>query len=203
MQAFKEYRAELEGLANPTQVYSDHKALEYFMTTKNLSTRQARWAKLLSRYHFKIIYRAGKANQKADALIRREEDVKAQNALKKEAREQIAIPSHKVDSRIKAEIELAPMSPDLTPITLTDHILRANRTDISLQPLRDRAIQEGEATWSLENGLLLCQGRLAIPDVEVDGCPLQTSIIKEAHAQVSTTHPGIAKTTKILRARYY
>jgi len=95
------------------------------------------------------------------------------------------------------------MSPDLTPITLTDHILRANRTDLSLQPLRDRALQEGETTWSLENGLLLCQGRLAIPDVEVDGCPIRTSIIKEAHAQVSTAHPGIAKTTKILRARYY
>jgi hypothetical protein len=77
MQAFKEYRAELKGLANPTQVYSDHKALEYFMTTKNLSAKQARWAELLSRYHFKIMYCAGKANQKADALTRREEDIKA------------------------------------------------------------------------------------------------------------------------------
>ena len=173
------------------------------MTTKNLSARQARWAELLSRYHFKIMYRAGKANQKADALTRREEDVKAQNALKKEARKQITIPSHKVDSRIKAKIKLAPMSPNLTPVTLTDHILQANQTDISLQPLRDRAIQEGKATWSLENGLLLYQGRLAIPDVEVDRCPLQTSIIKEAHAQVSTAHPGIAKTAKILRAQYY
>ena len=39
IRAFEEYRAELEGLANLTQVYSDHKALEYFMTTKNLSIR--------------------------------------------------------------------------------------------------------------------------------------------------------------------
>ena len=77
VRAFEEYRAELEGLANPTQVYSDHKALEYFMTTKNLSVRQARWAELLSRYQFKIIYRAGKANQKSDAFTRREEDIKA------------------------------------------------------------------------------------------------------------------------------
>jgi hypothetical protein len=77
IQAFEEYRAELKGLANPTQVYSDHKVLKYFMTTKNLSTRQARWAELLSQYHFKIIYWVGKANQKADALTRCEEDVKA------------------------------------------------------------------------------------------------------------------------------
>jgi hypothetical protein len=65
----------------------------------------------------------GKANQKADALIRREEDIKAQNALKKEAREQIAIPSYKVNSQIKAKIELVPILPDLTPIILTDHLL--------------------------------------------------------------------------------
>ena len=36
IQAFEEYRAKLEGLANPIQVYSNHKALEYFITTKNL-----------------------------------------------------------------------------------------------------------------------------------------------------------------------
>jgi hypothetical protein len=48
IRAFEEYRAKLEGLANPTQVYSDYKALEYFITTKNLSARQACWAKLLS-----------------------------------------------------------------------------------------------------------------------------------------------------------
>jgi hypothetical protein len=47
IQAFEEYKAELKGLANPIQVYSDYKALKYFMTTKNLSARQARWAELL------------------------------------------------------------------------------------------------------------------------------------------------------------
>jgi hypothetical protein len=36
IRVFEEYRAELEGLANPIQVYSDYKALEYFITTKNL-----------------------------------------------------------------------------------------------------------------------------------------------------------------------
>ena len=73
------------------------------------------------------------------------------------------------------------MSPNLTPITLTDYILQANRIDLSLQPLRDRALQEGETTWSIENGLLLCQGRLAVPDIEIEECPIQTSIIKEAY----------------------
>ena len=41
VRAFKEWHIELEGLQQPWQVYSDHKALEYFMRTKNLSARQA------------------------------------------------------------------------------------------------------------------------------------------------------------------
>ena len=38
------------------------------MDTKSLSSRQVRWAQELSRYHFRIDYRQGKANGAADAL---------------------------------------------------------------------------------------------------------------------------------------
>ncbi len=38
------------------------------MDTKNLSSRQVRLAQELSRYHFQIDYRQGKANGAADAL---------------------------------------------------------------------------------------------------------------------------------------
>ena len=62
VRAFEEYRAELEGLANPIQVYSDYKVLKYFIMTKNLSAKQAHWAELLLWYYFKIIYCIGKAN---------------------------------------------------------------------------------------------------------------------------------------------
>ena len=41
--SFKAWRAELESLQHtPFMVYSDHRALKYFMTTKKLSARQAR-----------------------------------------------------------------------------------------------------------------------------------------------------------------
>jgi hypothetical protein len=45
------------------------------MTTKELTSRQARWAELLLRYNFKLMYCVGKANARADALSRREDDV--------------------------------------------------------------------------------------------------------------------------------
>jgi hypothetical protein len=41
---FKAWRRYLEGSLHMVQVFMDHKNLEYFMTTKVLNRRQARWA---------------------------------------------------------------------------------------------------------------------------------------------------------------
>ena len=53
------------------KVLTDYKGLEYFMTTKKLTPRQARWAEFLSEYNFIISYQSGKKNEKADALTRK------------------------------------------------------------------------------------------------------------------------------------
>jgi len=75
VKAFEEWRPELEGPVHPIQVLSDHKNLEYFMSTKLLNRRQARWSEFLSRFDFKIVYRPGKAGAKPDALTRRPGDL--------------------------------------------------------------------------------------------------------------------------------
>jgi len=48
-------------------VYTDHKNLEYFNTTKTLNRRQHRWAEFLQPFNFKVIDREGRLNEKADA----------------------------------------------------------------------------------------------------------------------------------------
>ena len=70
IRSLEQWRPELEGTHSQFQIYTDHKALEYFMTTKQLTGRQARWAEALSEYYFTIMYRSGKQNTKADALTR-------------------------------------------------------------------------------------------------------------------------------------
>ena len=42
IRALEAWRPELEGSLHRIRIISDHKALEYFMTTKALSSRQAR-----------------------------------------------------------------------------------------------------------------------------------------------------------------
>ena len=74
VRAFEEWRSELEELLEPINVISNHKNLEYFMSTKWLFRRQARWSKFLSQFNFKINYKPG-PQCKADALTRRFQDL--------------------------------------------------------------------------------------------------------------------------------
>ena len=59
LRAFEEWRPHLEGSRKPIQILTDHKNLEYFMSTKLLNHRQARWSEFLSRFDFKINFQPG------------------------------------------------------------------------------------------------------------------------------------------------
>jgi len=209
-----EWRAELEGLQDaPFLIYSDHRALEYFMTTKKLSARQARWAEYLSRYYFKLMYRAGKSNERADALSRKYEDTTAQDKVIAAHRTQILLPRNKIDGEVIRDLQLAPIDGFMSPaqeettydsIRLMDKLLSENRESPTLEELRAKAKNEKEDTWQLQDGLLLRYGKLYVPDsMLTPEMPLRTALIKEAHAQPMMGHPGRAKLRQLLQARYY
>jgi hypothetical protein len=62
IQALEAWRPELEGSLNQVRIVLDHKALKYFMTTKALFGRQARWAETLSRFNFMLTYKPSSQN---------------------------------------------------------------------------------------------------------------------------------------------
>ena len=132
VQALQHWRAELEGTVDPIQVITDHKALEYFMSSKLLSARQARWAEILSRYHFQISYKPGKSN-KADPLTRLDE--KTLNQVKRDNRDQVLLPKETLDPRITQELDVNQISLSFLPIEeqldLVDRILQANHMSLS------------------------------------------------------------------------
>lgn len=68
--AFKTWRHYLEGTQKPVVVWSDHANLRAFMSTKELSKRQARWAERLAAFDFVILHQPGLKNP-ADAPSRR------------------------------------------------------------------------------------------------------------------------------------
>ena len=82
---------------------------------------------------------------------------------------------------------------------LVNRLLTVNRIAESLETLRSRARIGEKDDLTLEDDLLLYQGRLLVPDVD----SLRTDLIKEAHEQVSTAYLGRRKIIRLLQDRYY
>jgi hypothetical protein len=72
---FEEWYPELQSIINPIHILSDHKNLEYFMTTELLNRYQAHWSQFLSQFNFKIVYRPGTTSGKLDTLTHRSADL--------------------------------------------------------------------------------------------------------------------------------
>ena len=75
VQGFHEWKRYTRGSPKPILVLTDHQNIVTFMTTQELSERQARWMQKLSQYKFKIKYQPGREGGKTDALTRREGDL--------------------------------------------------------------------------------------------------------------------------------
>jgi len=71
----EEWRSECEWAELKLQLITAQKNLEYFMSKKLLNRQQARWAELLSRFKYQIIYRPGNSHETEDALTRRRGDL--------------------------------------------------------------------------------------------------------------------------------
>ena len=99
-------------------------------------------------------------------------------------------------------MELYTLDPVLRePALLVDRLLAANRTAGSLQALR-KQVERGEGDFTLADRLLLKNRRLVVPTDNTDEA-LIVNLIREAHDQISSTHPGRSKTARILGQKYY
>jgi len=71
VEALQDWRPYLAGISKPIQIFTDHKNLRNFATTKQLNRRQVRWVEQLADFEFQIHYKKGNENGGADALSRR------------------------------------------------------------------------------------------------------------------------------------
>jgi len=68
VKALQDWRPYLADTKKSIQIYTDHKNLRNFATTKQLNQWQVCWAKQLADYEFQIHYKKGNENGEADAL---------------------------------------------------------------------------------------------------------------------------------------
>jgi hypothetical protein len=102
--AFAKWKAELASIRTQVEVLSDHRSLEYFMTTKVLNPRQVRWAEELAWFNFRIAYTPGKDNGRADILSRREQDMENLRTAQVDNRSRVLLGPHRLHPRINAEL---------------------------------------------------------------------------------------------------
>jgi hypothetical protein len=229
IRCLEEWRPELEGTESPIRILSDHRNLEYFMTTKMLNRRQARWSEFLSRYNFRIIYRPGKQGEKPDALTRRSED------LPKEGDERLQHQSRVVLKKENFENQPLPPSPPQTPKPLTKHV-RFEELPIvqistmtpepttqdqqeEIQQLLRTGTREDENTASVLSAIEQKKNRH--PFLQLAQCEakeellyyrdkiyvpeyddLRTKIIRQHHDNPSAGHPGRTKTFELVSRCY-
>ncbi|EED14173.1 retrovirus polyprotein, putative [Talaromyces stipitatus ATCC 10500] len=197
----KEWRAELVGLQRSErfEILSDHMALRYFIMTKRLTARQARWCEL---------HRPGKENTLVDALIRRE----STSVDRKKGRMQLMLPkkclgpSPVKDSLSVVEeeeggednnkppnqgsVELSPMD---TTIDVISRVIAANTRSPEYEQFRELA-RTGDKNWTLHEEVLLFKDQVFVPD-EGD---LRAQLLDKIYCQLSTAHPGKNKMKQLV-----
>lgn len=176
-----------------TLIYSDHKMLEYFLKTKILTQREARWVLELSEYFFEIHYKKGTDNLKADALSRKPGDKPKeggeipQSVLKIEHFAECSLITS--DGTLLKEIATAQAN-DKTVKDLVA-LLQSNSVPAEMQ----RATQD----FRIEAELLTYRHLIYVPDNN----ELKRKILESRHDSKTAGHNGIEKTTELVTREFY
>ena len=190
----------------PVDVYTDHKNLEYFTTTKALTRRQARWSEYLNAFNLLLHFRPGKLGAKPDALTRQ------WDVYPKEGGSDFASINPENTKPLFAPHQIAPVASETPEAALrATTILDAEllRSDILSALTQDedclRHIQEvhdspdESSHWTMSpTGFLLYDGRIYVPSLG----SLRTRVLQERHDHPLSGHPGQSKTLELLRRDY-
>ncbi|KAH0603597.1 uncharacterized protein H6S33_007256, partial [Morchella sextelata] len=183
IRSFEEWRPELEGAADPIAVISDHKNLEYFMSTKQLNRRQAWWAEYLSRFNFVIKYRPGKQGGKPDALTRRSGDLPGEGDERQSHQSQVVLKKENLDAKLSllaASFSNEPAEKNASLHVLFDEGYSADPFPQKILDMRNK-------------------GSIYVPDYD----PLKLRILQLYHDAASAGHPGREKTFELVSRDYY
>jgi len=197
---FRDMRAWLLGSPFPISVISDHKNLEYFMTTRTLNRRQARWAMFLTDYDFRLDWAPGRSNV-ADAPSRRPdyEPKKGDDTLlcqdrrlltAKHTERLFSTSSTSENSPPPSNLALTTLSIDNS--TLLERFKTAFREDVEWR----EAVVHGNSDFVAESGLIFHKGKLFVPK------PLRADVLYSRHDSFVSGHPGRNRTFGLVSRDY-
>src|ERR1700677_3902566 len=183
MRCLEDWRHYLEGAKEHFEIFSDHKNLQYFWTSKKLNRQQARWCLFLSRFDFLMTYRKGALSMKVDLLSRRLDHDWGENdneniILLKPEYFRIAALSQ---GHVLINAEETPLLSEIQKSKIYNKSVVKAIEDLKKSSTKRLCSNE----WQLEQDLILFQGKVYIPKDN----NLRHKIIKLHHNSLSTGHP--------------
>jgi hypothetical protein len=211
--AFKEWEHMLKSVADEITVYTDHKNLEYFATSKVLTRRQARWAEHLAEFNFKVIYRPGEKNTKADVLSRRwdyaiKEGGEASPVSFFKAGQYVASAVNGVfedtteGTVVLSSVAIAAAKETELSSTFLELLRQAGEKDPEWRATRDAVLRKDENVaeeFEVKDGLLYYENRWVIPDDSA----LKLRILRENHDSKVAGHFGQFKTSERMKQNFF
>src|SRR5258708_9986608 len=184
---------------------TDHRNLEYFMSSKKLSWRQARWAEFLVQFNMKVHFRPGRLGSKPEALTCRwdvytegdDPEAVVTNVCLVFTSNQLAegpvlahagsmedlMPSNTLDQDVHTNSITAAYAEDDHALKLWEQIRSANQLD----------------GWTEREGRLLFHKRLYVPNKGT----LRLHTICDHHDHPTVGHFGETKTMELIRRKYH
>ncbi|KAK4700362.1 hypothetical protein P7C70_g5887, partial [Phenoliferia sp. Uapishka_3] len=203
IESYRHWRAYLEGATEPTLIYTDHRNLEFFFSSKVLSRRQSRWYELIAGRNFQLIHRPGRLQGKTDTLSRRSDYAIGSKASDSPPIIFFSSPS--------LQIHADHLDPNPLPVfdepfpSLRDELLAYQDRDPQIrQVLQDLRLSENLGNhpdkWSLdEEGLLRWNGAIYVPIHNA----LRLRILHLTHDAEEAGHRGVDRTIEKFRRTYY
>jgi len=202
IKALQEWKPECEGAAYQLLLITDHKNLECFMTKKLLIWRQPWWSGILTHFDYEIVYRPGKSNGKADALMRRPGDLPEGGDERLKDVEQVHLKPQNPPEQLCL---LAESPPTQGRPSIPDFITKAYATDPLPGEIPEAIRTNGSlkvitlAEWTEHEGRVPYQGKCYVPQ----GDQLRLQLIQEHHDTALAGHPDGAKMFDVLDRQYF
>ncbi|GAU37038.1 hypothetical protein TSUD_207440 [Trifolium subterraneum] len=177
-------------------VYIDHKSLKHFLQQKISSPDQQCWLAKLLGYQFEVLYKPGPENKAADALSRCHGDLQVLVASNEKPGGQQVF--HKELQDAELDVKVLMSSPQWLE---GQKLLKEISQDVQIQKLISELTEKPDSRpgFSVQQGILLYQGRLVIPATS----PTIPTLLTEFHSTPMGGHSGFLRTYRRLAANLY